>query len=342
MPYGAAPAREQELPPEELIFGAGTTMARVRLMVNRVAATTIPALIHGESGTGKELIARLLHANSPRCAGPFVQVNCPSLPASLVESELFGYERGAFTGAATSKPGRVEMADGGTLFLDEIGDFALELQAKLLQLLQDGHFVRIGAQTDQQVQARVVCATNRDLTRDVENGLFRRDLYYRINAVTIELPPLRQRAEDIPQLTDYFLRVYQEKFQRAAPVLSFEARRALREYAWPGNIRQLQNVIKRLVILGAEEVVFHELASRGEEEFDIDLDRDTDMPLKEITRNAVDKLERIVIARSLRKHNWNRRRVSRSLQISYRALLYKIKKFELPSRQFSAPGGDGE
>ncbi|MGN6591437.1 MAG: sigma 54-interacting transcriptional regulator [Terriglobales bacterium] len=201
-PYGAAPAREQELPPEELIFGAGTTMARVRLMVNRVAATTIPALIHGESGTGKELIARLLHANSPRCAGPFVQVNCPSLPASLVESELFGYERGAFTGAATSKPGRVEMADGGTLFLDEIGDFALELQAKLLQLLQDGHFVRIGAQTDQQVQARVVCATNRDLAREVERGLFRSDLYYRINAVTIELPPLRLRAEDIPQLTE--------------------------------------------------------------------------------------------------------------------------------------------
>src|SRR6185437_4086732 len=322
----------RELPPEAMIYGTGEAMARVRMMVQRVAGTSIPALIHGESGTGKELIARLLHVNSPWASGPFVQVNCPSLPASLVESELFGYERVAFTGAATSKPGRVEMADGGTLFLDEIGDFALELQAKLLQLLQDGHFVRIGAQTDQQVQARVVCATNRDLTRDVENGLFRRDLYYRINAVTIELPPLRQRAEDIPQLTDYFLRVYQEKFQRAAPVLSFEARRALREYAWPGNIRQLQNVIKRLVILGAEEVVFHELASRGEEEFDIDLDRDTDMPLKEITRNAVDKLERIVIARSLRKHNWNRRRVSRSLQISYRALLYKIKKFELPSR----------
>ena len=336
------PAGDGKLPPAELIFGAGVAMARVRHMVSRVAATTIPVLIHGESGTGKELIARLLHADSPWKEGPFIQVNCPSLPANLVESELFGYERGAFTGAGATKQGRVEMADGGTLFLDEIGDFALDLQSKLLQLLQDGHFARIGGHGDQHIQARVVCATNRDLSRDVERGLFRGDLYYRINAVTIELPALRERADDIPALTEYFLGVYAQKYQRPAPVLSAAAQQALRGYAWPGNIRQLQNVVKRLVILGTEDVIAHELASRSDDELAFDLDRDADLSLKEITRNAVDKLEKIVIARALRQHNWNRRRVSRSLKISYRALLYKIKKFELPSKRTTAAAGEAE
>jgi len=330
----------RELPPEAMIYGTGEAMARVRMMVQRVAGTSIPALIHGESGTGKELIARLLHVNSPWASGPFVQVNCPSLPASLVESEMFGYERGAFTGAGTSKPGRVEMADGGTLFLDEIGDFALELQSKLLQLLQDGHYARIGGQTEQRVQARVVCATNRDLAREVENGQFRGDLYYRINAVMIELPPLRERAQDIGQLTDYFLSVYSRKYQRPLPELSPEARQALAEYCWPGNIRQLQNVAKRLVILGSEDVIAAELASRGNEELEFNLNHSGDMSLKEITRSAVDKLERVVIARALRQHNWNRRRVSRSLKISYRALLYKIKKFELPSKRTANQEGE--
>ncbi|MGH9488679.1 MAG: sigma 54-interacting transcriptional regulator [Terriglobales bacterium] len=332
----AQPEFDPQLPTEDLIFGCSAQMARVRLMVNRVAATSIPALIHGESGTGKELIARLLHANSANREGPFVQVNCPSLPASLVESELFGYERGAFTGAASSKPGRVEMADGGTLFLDEIGDFALELQAKLLQLLQDGHFVRIGAHLDQQVQARVVCATNRDLGHEVERGQFRRDLYYRINAVTIELPPLRQRAGDIPLLVDYFLRLYGSRYQRPAPPLSLPARQALASYSWPGNIRQLQNVIKRLVILGSEEVIAHEVAGQEDAVVGLELDGGAERSLKEITRTAIEKLEKVVIARSLRQHNWNRREVSQSLKISYRALLYKLKKFET-----SGPQGGG-
>ena len=327
------PAADEAVPPDEILFGASDAMARVRLMVGRVAATRIPALIHGESGTGKQLIARSLHAHSPWREGPFIQVNCPSLPANLVESELFGYERGAFTGAGQNKPGRVEMADGGTLFLDEIGDFALELQAKLLQLLQDGHFARIGGSADRAIQARVVCATNRDLERDVERGLFRRDLFYRINALVILLPPLRKRAEDIPLLTQYFTRLYSQRYQRPAPPLSGAAMRMLSEYSWPGNVRQLQNVIKRLVILGSEDVIAHEMASRGQEEFAFDLDQDSELSLKEITRQAVEKLERVVIARTLRQHNWSRRRASRSLQISYRALLYKIKKLDLPSKR---------
>lgn len=328
-----APSIGHELPPLDLIFGASAAMARVRNMVNRVADTSIPVLLHGESGTGKEVIARLLHAQSACSQGPFVQVNCPSLPANLVESELFGYERGAFTGASATKLGRVELASGGTLFLDEIGEFAVELQAKLLQLLQDGHFARIGSHNEQHVQTRVVCATNRDLAQEVERGQFRSDLYYRINAVTVELPPLRERMDDIPALTDYFLQQFSLKYQRPAPELSPAARLALRGYVWPGNIRQLQNVAKRLVILGSEEVISQEIAARGAEELDFDLDGNGDQSLREITRTAVEKLEKVVIARALRQHNWNRRRVSRSLKISYRALLYKIKKFDLPAKR---------
>ena len=344
-PTPLPPLEDYALPPEAMIYGGGAAMARVRLMVSRVAATMIPAVIHGESGTGKELIARLLHAGAPWHAGPFIQVNCPAIPASLVESELFGYERGGFTGAAAVKPGRVEMADGGTLFLDEIGDFALELQAKLLQLLQDGHFARIGANVEQQIHTRVVCATNRDLAGDVEKGLFRRDLYYRINAITIELPPLRERTEDIPALTEYFLRQYAHKYQRAAPELSAGGLAALCGYGWPGNVRQLQNVVKRLVILGTEDVIAQELINRGGEALEFDLDRQSHLSLKEITRGAVDRLERIVISRSLQQHNWSRRLVSRSLKISYRALLYKIKKLELPPKRTprtTAPARTGE
>ena len=334
-PLSAGPQASvaDELPADEILFGVSEAMARVRLMLSRVASTRIPALVYGESGTGKQLIARALHAQSPWKDAPFVQVNCPSLPANLVESELFGYEPGAFTGAIQTKPGRVEMADGGTLFLDEIGDFALELQAKLLQLLQDGHFARIGGSAERVIQARIVCATNRDLERDIERGLFRRDLYYRISALVIVLPPLRQRAEDIPGLVQYFLRLYSERYQRPVPPLASASLRQLCEYSWPGNVRQLQNLIKRLVILGTEDVIAREMAPRSQEELGLEFDQDSELSLKEITRQTVEKVERVVIARTLQKHNWSRRRTSNSLQISYRALLYKIKKLELPSKR---------
>lgn len=337
VPITSALHPERLLPPEELVYGQSDGMARVRHMLRMVAGTSLPALIYGESGTGKEVIARLLHLQSPWHDGPFVQVNCPALPASLVESELFGYEQGAFTGAGTAKRGRVEMAEGGTLFLDEIGDFALSLQSKLLQLLQDGNFARIGGHGDQHSSARIICASNRNLARDVEMGQFRRDLFYRINAVTIELPPLRERREDIPELADYYLQQYAVRFERPRHMLSPAALEALRTYIWPGNIRQLQNVMKRLVILGTEDVIAHELASRGDEELSFDLDREMDRSLKEITQAVVEKLEKAVISRSLRANNWNRRRVSRSLKISYRALLYKIKKLELPAKTEPEP-----
>src|SRR5215510_7963361 len=200
-----------EIPPEAIVFGNSESMQTLRARMDKVAAANVPVLIQGESGTGKDIIARMIHGRSPWRTGPYVKVNCPAIPGTLLESELFGYEKGAFTGAYGTKPGRVEMAHRGTLFLDEISELDLALQSKLLQLLQDGQFCRIGAQEDKKVEVRVVCATNRKLELEIENGTFRSDLFYRINVVNLHLPPLRERAGDIPQLVDYFLEYHNRK-----------------------------------------------------------------------------------------------------------------------------------
>ena len=206
---GLAPSVfSDQMPPESVVFGQSVPMREIRSRLERLAGANVAVLIHGESGTGKELIAALLHRQSPWANGPFVKVSCPAIPGTLIESELFGYEKGAFTGANGSKPGRVEMAHRGTLFLDEIGELELGLQAKLLQLLQDGQFCKIGAQADKKVEVRVVCATNRNLEEEIAAGTFRQDLYYRINVVNLLLPPLRERAADLPQLISYFIESY--------------------------------------------------------------------------------------------------------------------------------------
>src|SRR2546427_2840762 len=201
-----------DLPPEEVIFGTCAVMGAIRNKVERAANANIPVLLQGQSGTGKEILARLIHRRSPWGNGPFVKVNCPAVPGTLFESELFGYEKGAFTGAYGTKPGRVELAHRGTLFLDEIGDLDASLQAKLLQLLQDGEFSRIGASGDRRIDVRFVCATNRSLEREMKSGHFRQDLFYRINALTIQLPLLRERRDDIPTLVNYFLHSYSRRF----------------------------------------------------------------------------------------------------------------------------------
>jgi two-component system response regulator AtoC len=329
------------LPPDSVVFGKSHPMQMAREKVDRVAGTNIPVLIHGESGTGKEILAQILHVRAPWLDGPFVKVNCPAIPSTLLESELFGYEKGAFTGAYGSKPGRVEMAHRGTLFLDEIGELDLGLQAKLLQLLQDGQFCRIGAQEDKRVEARVVCATNRSLEREIEAGRFRQDLFYRINVVNLQLPPLRERREDIPLLADYFLGVYSEAFKMAAPPLSSHLMDLLQKFHWPGNIRQLENLIKRYVILGSEEAISSELAGQPPSYFDPDIPLDGSVSLKRITRDAVQELERRIILKALQAHHWNRKRAARTLRISYRALLYKIRQAGLPSRK-SVAGAETE
>jgi two-component system, NtrC family, response regulator AtoC len=326
-----------EMPPEAIVFGRTEGMNAVRDRLSKLAGANVPVLIQGESGTGKDIIARMIHAASPWRTGPWVKVNCPAIPGTLLESELFGYEKGAFTGAYGVKPGRVEMAHRGTLFLDEISELDMSLQSKLLQLLQDGQFCRIGAQEDKKVEVRVVCATNRKLEQEIENGTFRSDLFYRINVVNLHLPPLRERAADIPQLADYFLEYHNRKYNCRAKPLSVEMMTTLRKYHWPGNIRELENLIKRYVILGNEEVISADLAPRNNDFFNTEIPVDGQISLKKLTRQAVRELERKVILKVLQNHHWNRKQAARALSISYRALLYKIRDAGLPSNRSPKP-----
>jgi two-component system response regulator AtoC len=308
-------------------------MRALRERLAKIAGANVPVLIQGESGTGKDIIARMIHASSPWKSGPWVKVNCPAIPGTLLESELFGYEKGAFTGAYGMKPGRVEMAHRGTLFLDEISELDMALQSKLLQLLQDGQFCRIGAQEDKKVEVRVVCATNRKLEEEIAAGTFRADLFYRINVVNLHMPPLRERAADIPQLISYFLEYYNRKFNARANAPSADLMNSLKKYHWPGNVRELENLMKRYVILGTEESISGDLHPHEPDFFSADISVDGPISLKKITRQAVHELERKIILKVLQHHHWNRKQAARALNISYRALLYKIRDAGLPSNR---------
>lgn len=322
------------IPPETVVFGSTDRMQMLQHKLRIVAGANVPILITGENGTGKEVLARMIHQQSPWSDGPFVKVNCPAIPGTLLESELFGYERGAFTGALRAKPGRVEMAHRGTLFLDEVGEMELGMQAKLLQLLQDGQFCRIGAQEDMRVEVRVICATNRDLADEIAAGRFRQDLFYRINVVQIQAPALRHRVRDIPTLTRYFLDYYSDKFCVQPKSVSAGLMAMLQRYEWPGNIRQLENLIKRYVVLGNEDAITSELVSRGGGScFDPLIPADGKISLKKATRDAVRELERRIILKVLQTHNWNRKKAAKAMSISYRALLYKIQDTGISSKR---------
>ena len=319
------------IPPDQVMFGSTRQMQAVRERIRKIAGSNLPVLIHGESGTGKDIVARMVHALSPWNTGPWVKVNCPAIPGTLLESELFGYEKGAFTGAYGAKPGRVEMANRGTLFLDEISELDYPLQSKLLQLLQDGQFCRIGATEDKKVEVRMVCATNRDLEKEVEGGRFRQDLFYRINVVNVRMSPLRERAEDIPGLVQYFLDMYNEKYNTRTKAPSAQMMLQLQRYHWPGNIRELENLLRRYAILGTDEAITSELLPRRQTFFDDDIPLDGPISLKKITRQAVLDIERKVILKVLQANHWNRKKAARALGISYRALLYKIRDVGLPA-----------
>jgi two-component system response regulator AtoC len=241
------------------LFGHSEKMSEVRDLIDRVSDTDVTVLIRGESGTGKELVARALHSQSLRKDKPFVKVNCAALPTELLESELFGFEKGAFTGAIQHKPGKFEFANHGTMFLDEIGEMSAPLQAKLLQVLQDGEFSRLGGKADVHVDVRVIAATNRDLEQAVRDGHFREDLYFRLNVVTIPLPPLRDRLEEVPVLTEYFLKKYSVQYNKPFTAISPELAGLFKQFDWPGNVRQLETLIKRMVVLGSEAPIFKEL-----------------------------------------------------------------------------------
>jgi two-component system, NtrC family, response regulator AtoC len=329
------------LPPEEVIFGASAAMEAVRLSIGVAAGANVPILLQGPSGSGKEILARFIHQCSSWGRGTFVKVNCPAIPGTLFESELFGYQKGAFTGAYASKPGRIELAHRGTLFLDEIAELELGLQAKLLQLLQDGQFCRIGGQQERQVEVRFICATNRQLEKEIKTGTFRQDLFYRINVLAIELPSLQQRICDIPMLGEYFLEKYGRQFNRPAPSLSIRLIQSMQKYAWPGNIRELENIIKRCVITGSEETICSSMENGNRVDFGAELPMDGVIKLKEATRKATKEFEQKIILKTLEANRWNRRATARALSISYAALLYKLREAGVPPRQFATRSKKG-
>jgi two-component system response regulator AtoC len=321
-----------DLPPDDVYFGQTAAMQAVRQKVEKVANTDVPLLIQGENGTGKEVLARLVHARSIWSKGALVHVNCAAIPGALMESELFGYEKGAFTGANASKAGRVELADGGTLFLDEIGELDLSLQAKLLQFLQDGHFSRIGGQEERHVRTRIICVTGRQLEREIDAGRFRSDLFYRINVIHIKLPPLRDRSADIPFLANYFVSACSARFQQTTPKLSKKALHLLQRRVWPGNIRELENCIARCVIFGPDEALgAYHYEDRPVVDTEDERIKEDPIPLKRIAEKVRRELERDIIMKTLEDFNWNRRKTAEALKISYRTLLYKLRDLDLPS-----------
>jgi two-component system, NtrC family, response regulator AtoC len=318
-------------------------MRRIRAMLIRVAATDVTVLVTGESGVGKEVVARTLHERSDRRHQPFVKVNCAALPVELLESELFGHERGAFTGAHQQKRGKFEQANRGTIFLDEISEMPLSVQAKLLQVLQDHEFARLGSDHDIRVDVRVVAATNRDLNRYVAQGGFREDLYHRLNVVNIRVPALRERREEIPILVEHFLAMYRRKHRSGPREVSLAALERLQRYKWPGNVRELENVIQRIVVLGTETVVAEldepddarpsapgSVAAAASEAAEA-LALEDSLGLKELSRRAAQAAEREALKRTLAHVHWRRVAAARRLQISYKTLLEKIKHYQLDS-----------
>jgi len=306
----------RQYPPSELIF-LGRAMAPVRRLVEEVAPTPATVLVTGPSGTGKELVARLIHQWSPRRDGPFVGVHCGALAETLLESELFGHERGAFTGATALRKGRFELADGGTLFLDEIGDVSPAIQVKLLRVLQEKQFERVGGTRTLTVDVRIVSATNRDLRAAVAEGRFREDLYYRLSVFPIELPPLKERGDAILPLAEYFAAKFGAAFGKRVPSLSEDAKSALVSYGWPGNIRELQNVIERAVILSAGTI----------EASQLNLDSEPDR--RGAAEGLLKSSERELIRKTLEESGGNRRKAAEVLGISLRTLQYRIKEFGL-------------
>jgi two-component system response regulator AtoC len=309
-------------------------MRQVRALIDQAAATDATVLIEGESGAGKSLVAYALHAQSARGHRPLVKVNCTTLPAELLESELFGHERGAFTGAHRRKPGKFELAHEGTLFLDEVGELPAPLQAKLLQVLQDGEFTRLGGERDLRVDVRVLAATNRPLAPAVTAGTFRADLFYRLNVVRIEVPPLRARREEIPLLAAHFFQVYAARYNRPGRRLGPETLARFLTYAWPGNVRELENLVKRIVVLEDEAAVRRELG--GQADPAPGAPPAASLDLKAAVRRAAREVERVLIQEALQRTRWNRAEAARLLGISYKALIYKMREGEL--RTSSANG----
>src|SRR5271154_5650249 len=318
---------------EDLSFlAASPQMLKIRQQVLQIAPVDVPVFISGESGVGKEVIARMIHLRSMRRVQPFIKVNCAALPGELLESELFGYEQGAFTGAVRAKPGKFELANKGTIFLDEIAEMSPHLQAKLLHVLQDGQYSRLGARSVVNVDVRVLAATNMDVKDAMRSGRFREDLYYRLNVLSIHIPPLRERTTEIPLLFRHFLAKYSEKYQKPAPDPSKHLLEAALRYPWPGNLRELENFVKRYVILEDDEGSFRELLEMTGQQQTSPREEPPapkEQGLKALVRGLKDEAEMEAIADALEKTNWCRKDAAKMLGISYKALLYKMRQFNL-------------
>lgn len=314
------------------LIGKSREMLKVYSLINKVAENTVNVLILGESGTGKELVARAIHENSPRKERPFVVINCGGIPEHLLESELFGYMKGSFTGAYADKPGLFEIAAGGTLFLDEIGELPMILQVKLLRAIQEKTFRRVGGAEDIKVDVRIIAATNQDLTQNVKDGSFREDLYYRLNVVPIDIPPLRKRKEDIVPLIDHFVRKYSKEFGRDKIKISSYSIELLMEYRFPGNVRELENIIEKSIALETSNIVLPEDLAISESELDTDLDTIMNLELPEGGINLLDKMfevEKILIKKALARTGGSTSKAAELLQLSLRSLRYRIEKLGL-------------
>ena len=311
---------------------ASPAMRKIRGQISQLARVDIPVLLLGESGVGKEVMARLIHKLSPRAHKPLIKVNCAAIPAELLESELFGYEAGAFTGATRTKPGMFELCDQGTILLDEIGEMSTALQAKLLHVLQDGQFSRLGSRTTIAAEFRVLAATNIDVQEAIENGAFREDLYYRLNAFTVEIPPLRERLQEISFLVDHFVSEFSLKYGQAPPRYSQKLIHACMQYRWPGNLRELGNFVKRFVVFQDEEMAIAELDEKTRElapDAGAKIDASSGTDLKLMMKDLKHSAEVKVIEEALISTNWNRKRAALKLKISCKALRYKIKQYQL-------------
>ena len=308
-----------------MLFGSTPAMALVRIWAEKICGVNIPVLLCGPSGSGKEMVARWVHAHSAFCAGQFVKVNCAAIPGSLLESELFGYEKGAFTGAYASKPGRVEMAHKGTLFLDEIADLNLTLQSKLLHFVQDGRFSRIGDEVERSVETQLICSSSRNLEQEIKAQNFRSDLFYRISVVQLRLPSLSERKEDIPLLAEYLRTAFEKEFAIKSEPFAEEMLDYLQSQDWPGNVRELSNEIARHVLIGPEAAVTQRQPLQRSAAVNHRTAGRRTVPLKHIAREAIREMERTVILEVLRNNQWNRRKAAQILKISYRMLIYKIR-----------------
>ncbi len=327
----------EELSEDQFFVSSSPAMRKIRTQVAQLAQVDVPVLMLGESGTGKEVVARLIHKLSKRADRTWMKVNCAALPADLLESELFGYEPGAFTGATRSKPGKFELCDKGTFLLDEIGEMPATLQAKLLHVLQDQQFSRLGSRSMVKVDVRILAATNINIPEAIASRKFREDLYYRLNAFTIQIPPLRERKEEIPLLVRHFMGLFATRYARMPLSVSPALIGACMKYNWPGNLRELENFVKRYLILGDEALALNELEVKKEEHPAAFEDAAPVRPahdelpadLKSLVRSLKDEAECEAISRALKHTKWNRKEAARMLKISYKALLYKIRQYHL-------------